>query len=82
MTGNVGRVVGVVAILTVLAGAIHAVALVLPMMSTTVTCAVASPIDAAGITLLYLELRGREEGYSREAIAEGPGTRDTTNPSP
>ena len=45
-TGNVGRVVGVMAILTVLAGAVHAAALVLPMMCTTIPRRMWQPEDS------------------------------------
>ena len=71
---NWWRVLGIMLVVGIIAGAISAVLGTLPVVGSTIGATIGSilstPVAMTGATLLYYDLRVRKEGYSLEALAE------------
>jgi hypothetical protein len=72
---NWWRVLGIMLVVGIIAGAIAAVLGTIPVVGSTIGSILSIPIAITGATLLYYDLRVRKEGYSLEALAEELGTK-------
>jgi hypothetical protein len=72
---NWWRVLGIMLVVGIIAGAISAVLGTIPVVGSTIGSILSTPIAVTGATLLYYDLRVRKEGYTLEALAEELGTK-------
>ena len=68
--GNWWRVLGIMFVVGIIAGAISAILGIMPIIGSIIGSILSTLVVVTGATLLYYDLRVRKEGYSLDALAQ------------